>query len=118
MANLCAHMTEEPKTNKETLPLLLSHTQEMWLNCKVIKKVTTPYFYIKLPPSFSGLASFFSKKLVPAKWISFWKVLHPFFNRGGGEGGSNYALNIFPSIIAVNERGYVGIGGIGLWFSL
>ena len=29
MANLCAHMTEEPKTNEETLPLPLSHAQEM-----------------------------------------------------------------------------------------
>ena len=46
------------------------------LNCKVVKKVATPHFYIN-PPLFKFIPPFSQKKFIPPKWFNFWKVLPP-----------------------------------------
>ena len=61
------------------------------LNCKAVKKVATPHFYIN--PPFLGLSPLSSKnRRTPLKWLNFWKVLSP-FNKG--EGGSNDDSSLF-----------------------
>ena len=49
------------------------------LNCKVVKKVATPHFYIN--PPFQFYPPFLAKNFVPPQVTQFW-----------GEGGSNYGF--------------------------
>ena len=70
-------LTEELKNQnviKQTLPPPPphppTHTEQMQLNCKVIKKVATPHFYIN-PSHFQGYLPFLAKFWVPPPVAQF-----------------------------------------------
>ena len=77
--------SEDPKSNKGNLTFLTTQyiNNVIELNCKVIKKVATPHFYIN-PSPFSGLSPISTKKFCTLP-----------MGRGGGGGGPTMTTNPF-----------------------
>ena len=61
------------------------------LNCKVVKKVATPHFYINPLPLFKFIPPFLAKTVVPHQVIQFLEGPTPPFDRSGARGGGEGA---------------------------